>query len=400
MGSKPIDVVVAGHICLDVIPSFGRRKGGLQDMLVPGKLVDVGPAVTATGGAVSNTGLALHRLGIRASLMGKIGDDMFGNTILDLLRGQDRRLSEGMIVSAGEHSSYSVVINPPGIDRVFLHCTGANDTFAADDLNMEEIGRARHFHFGYPPLMKRMYEDEGEQLAVMFSGAKKSGLTTSLDMAKPDPDSAAGQAAWRRILQRALPHVDVFLPSLDEILYMLDRDKYRQLERDYGAGDIGKGIDGALLSALGQELLDMGAAIVAVKLGEFGLYVRTTDDAERIRAMGRCAPKDALRWTSRELLAPCFSVNIAGTTGAGDCTIAGFLAGLVHGLSVEEVITGAVAVGAFNVEQADATSGIPAWEAVQKRIRGGWSRSAAKPDLPGWGWDGAAGLFIGPYSIS
>ncbi|WP_261807702.1 carbohydrate kinase family protein [Paenibacillus sp. N3.4] len=90
-------------------------------MLVPGKLVDVGPAVTATGGAVSNTGLALHRPGIRASLMGKIGDDMFGTVILELLRQQDRRLTEGMIVSGDEHTSYSVVINPPGIDRVFLH---------------------------------------------------------------------------------------------------------------------------------------------------------------------------------------------------------------------------------------------------------------------------------------
>jgi sugar/nucleoside kinase (ribokinase family) len=60
-------VVVAGHVCIDIIPEIGR-----DFELLPGRLVEIGTAVTATGGAVSNTGVALHLLGIPATLMGKV----------------------------------------------------------------------------------------------------------------------------------------------------------------------------------------------------------------------------------------------------------------------------------------------------------------------------------------
>ncbi|MCK4602884.1 MAG: carbohydrate kinase family protein, partial [Phycisphaerae bacterium] len=63
MQDEQVQVVVAGHICLDIIPTFSELKGDLAAAFVPGNLINVGPAVTATGGAVSNTGLALHRLG-------------------------------------------------------------------------------------------------------------------------------------------------------------------------------------------------------------------------------------------------------------------------------------------------------------------------------------------------
>lgn len=62
---------MAGHICLDVIPAFKQGAASLGELLVPGKLVDVGPAVLATGGAVANTGLALHRLGVHTRLISR-----------------------------------------------------------------------------------------------------------------------------------------------------------------------------------------------------------------------------------------------------------------------------------------------------------------------------------------
>jgi hypothetical protein len=60
---KTIDAVVAGHICLDVIPDLATSQDGFEQRFRPGHLVEVGPAAIATGGAVSNTGLALHKLG-------------------------------------------------------------------------------------------------------------------------------------------------------------------------------------------------------------------------------------------------------------------------------------------------------------------------------------------------
>ena len=81
------EVVVAGHICLDVIPTFAPETR--QALLRPGTLVMVGPAQLSPGGAVANVGLALLRLGCRPRLFGKVGDDLFGATLVDLLRKQD-----------------------------------------------------------------------------------------------------------------------------------------------------------------------------------------------------------------------------------------------------------------------------------------------------------------------
>lgn len=390
------EVVVAGHICLDVIPTIHEMKGGMGALLVPGKLVDIGAARIATGGAVSNTGLALHRLGLATKLMGKIGDDMFGGAIGSVLRGYGQELADGMIVAPGEHTSYTVVINPPNIDRIFLHCTGANDTFAAEDLQTEALEGARIFHFGYPPLMRRMYENGGIELSGLLSRAKSTGITVSLDLAKPDPESPAGQADWRGIFVKALPNVDVFLPSFEEILYMLKRETYDALTAEHG-NDLLPFADGPLLRELADELIGLGVAIVVMKLGEHGLYLRTTEDASRLAAMGTGGPSAAMAraWLGRELIAPCFVVEVEGTTGAGDCTIAGFLAGLLKGFAPEEALSGAVAVGACNVEQADATSGVPSWEAVQERIAAGWSKRGVKLPLPGWS-ERDAGLWFGP----
>jgi sugar/nucleoside kinase (ribokinase family) len=380
------EVIVAGHICLDIIPTLSEIKTGIDTLFVPGKLVDIGPAVIATGGAVSNTGLALHRLGSRVQLMGKVGDDQFGAAIMQVLKQQGEDIIDGMIIAPGEHSSYSIVINPPNIDRIFLHCTGANDTYSSTDLKLEELDHARLFHLGYPPLMRKMYENQGEELELLLGKAKAGGLTVSLDLAKPDPESAAGQADWRKILERTLPYVDVFLPSFEEIFYMLHKNRYEEMCKRALSGDVLSLVDGAILSEIAEELLTMGAAIVGLKLGEFGLYVRTTPDKERLASIGLCVPANdrIVNWTDRELLSPCYNVEVAGTTGAGDCTIAGFLCGMLQGFSLEDTMHTAVGVGACNVEQADATSGILPLAKLQERIHSGWSKRKMKLDLVGW----------------
>lgn len=386
---KAAEVTVAGHICLDVIPAVRSASGGLKDLLVPGKLVDVGAAVTATGGAVSNTGLALHRLGIPTQLMGKVGDDLFGRAILDFLDRNGEGLSNGMIVSENEQSSYTIVISPPDVDRIFLHCTGTNDTFSSSDVNLETATQSKLFHFGYPPLMRKMYENEGHELSQLLASVKQKGLTVSLDMAKPDPDSAAGQVDWKHILQQVLPYVDFFFPSYEEILYMLDRQQYEQFHN----------IDSAtpeLLRSITEPLIQMGVAAVVLKLGENGLYVRTTSDSNRWTQTGACQPSQLESWLGREVIVPVFQVKVAGTTGAGDSTIAGFIAGLLKGLSFEDTVTSAVAVGACNVEKADATSGIVPWEQVQERLASGWDRGRVHLALHNWVQDPVTENLLGP----
>ena len=56
--TRKADVVVAGHICLDVIPQFPHSPTPQPLDLKPGTLIRVGPSLHVTGGAVANTGLA------------------------------------------------------------------------------------------------------------------------------------------------------------------------------------------------------------------------------------------------------------------------------------------------------------------------------------------------------
>ena len=204
-------------------------------LLRPGHLTIVGPAVVSTGGAVSNTGLALHRLGIPVRLMGKIGHDLFGEAILSVFRSHSPALADGMLISPGEDSSYTLVINPPGVDRIFIHCPGANDTFGAADIPLDEVRGARIFHFGYPSLMRRMHVDDGVELAQLMANVKAAGVITSLDMSLPDPSSTAGRADWEAVLARTLPYVDIYAPNLEETLYMIDRPRYTAM----AAGTLG-----------------------------------------------------------------------------------------------------------------------------------------------------------------
>jgi sugar/nucleoside kinase (ribokinase family) len=101
-----------------------------------------------------------------------------------------------------------------------------------------------------------------------------------------------------------------------------------------------------------------------------------------LEAIGRARPSDVSAWASCELWAPCFQADLVGTTGSGDATIAGLLNALLRNFSPQQAITTAVAVGACNVEAADALSGIRSWEEKWKRVRSGWARHELVLDAP------------------
>ena len=395
---KQAEMVVAGHICLDMIPSFYPIPGAAGSLtmdayITPGKMTIVGPVVISTGGAVSNTGMALHRLGVPVRLVGKVGDDNFGRLVLDVLRRCGPDLADGMSVAPGEQTSYTVVINPPGLDRMFLHNPGANASFAAEDVTSAQLEGIRLFHFGYPPLMRRMFLEDGAELVNLMRRVSQQGIVTSLDLALPDVNGENGQANWRKILADTLPYVDFFLPSLEETLFMLNRPAFEQVSRGASLADC---VDDKLLRDIAGQLVGMGAAVVMLKLGDQGIYIYTTSDRRRLEPVCRRLNLPIEAWLGRECLAPCFKVAVVGTTGAGDCAIAGFLAALMAGFPLEEALTASAAVGACNVEAADATSGVPSWQVVQQRIQGGWERhpvSLHLEDARQWRWDAQAGLF-------
>lgn len=360
--TRAADVVVAGHICLDLIPRIATAAKGGGVLPGPGQLVQVGPVTCATGGAVANTGLALHRLGVPVRLVARVGSDPFGAIVRGIVEGHGAHLAAGLVTDPDNATSYSIVISPPDRDRAFLHHPGANDAFRASDVTDARMDGARLLHFGYPPVMARFLADDGAELVRLMRRARERGLATSLDMAMPDADAASGRADWPALLRAALPLVDAFAPSFDELAFMLRRE----------LGVMADGPDAAAARRMAAWCLDAGCAMVMVKRGERGLLLRTSPDAARVSAARLQA--DPAAWTNREVIAPAYEARVAGATGAGDCAVAGFLCELLHGGTPESAADFAAAVGACNVEQPDATSGIPARETVRQRLAAGWTR--------------------------
>jgi sugar/nucleoside kinase (ribokinase family) len=179
-------------------------------------------------------------------------------------------------------------------------------------------------------------------------------------MAFPDPNSPPGKADWHAILCKVLPFVDIFVPSIDEILYMLKKAETSILSTN-------------LLESVSGELLDMGTKMVLLKLGDRGLYLRAAEFNAGVN-FGRINLNSNQQWSGFKTWAPCFEVEVVGTTGAGDVTVAGFLAALIHGLPPMDCVTFALAVGASNVETPDALSGVQPWDETWGRINSGWKR--------------------------
>ena len=383
-----VDVVVAGHICLDIIPKLGAKQSRPEDLFVPGGLVHIGPAMLALGGCVANTGLALHRLGAKTRCVGKVGDDLLGKAILESLRAHDPALPEAMVVAPGEATSYTIVLSPPNVDRSFLHCQGANDTFVANDLHESCWRQSRILHFGYPPLMRSIVADAGRGLAQKFAAVQAAGALVTLDMAMPAAGSDAAPVDWRQWLGNVLPHVDVFLPSYDELGVMLaDEDEPRHAPAD---------IDTTTLARLAEELLGLGVPIVVIKLGDQGLYLRSSDQVAQLANRAAWRTFSWLAWQNREILAPCFNVEVIGTTGSGDCTIAGFLMGLLQGYGPEAALRSATAVGAYCVQSADATSNIPPWVGVADDALRTWTQREPQFSLDDWRRCATRGVYLGP----
>ncbi len=367
-------VIVAGHICLDITPIFPDKKvSRLEEVMQPGKLLEMGEADVHTGGAVANTGLAMKILGADVSLMGKIGEDAFGSMITQILDKYDA--GQGMIVDKETSTSYSVVLAPPGIDRIFLHNPGANHTFCAADIPQAALEEATLLHFGYPPIMKRMYENNGEELYLLMKRAKEAGVATSLDMAAVDDTSEAGQVNWREVLGRVLPYVDFFVPSVEELCYMLDKERFKEWQERAGGCDITEVLDvEADIRPLADLCMEMGAKVLMIKCGAPGMYYRTAN-TESLQHIGGSLLADVNEWADREGFEKSYiPEKVLSGTGAGDTSIAAFLTAVLQGEALEVAMHLSAATGACCVEAYDALSGLKSLDELKTKIQNGWKK--------------------------
>ncbi len=262
------------------------------------------------GGGAANTGAALAQIGIAAKVFGRIGDDHYGQlATADLERhGAD---PGGCRVAAGEATTYCFVgINADG-EHEFVCTYGASHDYGPADVDLEELLDADVL----------MYQDmgslpglDGAPAARMLLEARRRGILTFAD-------ENLGRRRPAGILGAMLPGIDWFLPSSSDLAAMLNTTEPDDIVR------ILRGFD---------------AHGIVLKLGQEGCLVYAPD-----------APP---------VHVPSAAAAIVDTTGAGDCFDAGFMAGLLHGLSPAAAAQIGAKSAAACIANIGACEGIPAWE--------------------------------------
>ena len=174
--------------------------------------------------------------------------------------------------------------------------------------NLDLFARSRMMLVGYYSLMPNLEGDLPEVLAAI----RKTGCRTALD--------AAGDGGTMQPLDRILPHVDVYVPSLDEAIHQTGHEDPRKIVDAYRA---------------------CGApGLLGVKLGSNGAMLSPA--AGEYLSIAAVQPPGA----------------VVDTTGAGDCFFAGLLTGLLKGLDAERSGRLAAATGACCVTGYGATTGL------------------------------------------
>jgi sugar/nucleoside kinase (ribokinase family) len=288
-------LVVADHVCppLDHLPRAGE-------------LVVVDDLVLNIGGGAANTAVGLSRLGVRAAICARVGDDAFGRFTTETLR-QHRVDVTALKTDAKLATSQTLIVNVRGQDRRFIHCVGANMGFVAADLDPVLERRPRVLHIGYFLILARL---DAHELADRFARARQGGTMTLLDVATPGPGD------YLEPLKVVLPHTDVFVPNADEAELILgESDPVRQA----------------------QIFHEMGARRVVITRGELGVV--SVSDTLRVR-LGT------------------YPVSFVDGSGGGDAFNAGYILGLLEGRSELDCLKLASAVGASCVRAVGTTAGV------------------------------------------
>jgi len=387
---KDVTIAIVGHTCLDIIPAFTIKGKAEQmtDVLVPGKMINMGQCVVVAGGPVTNAGVSISRLGVKSELIGKVGDDDFGKLVVRWYDEHERHF-RGIRMVKGESTSYTVAVCIPGVDRFYLHHCGANDTFGYRDVDFGILKRSKLALFGYPPWMKKLYSRNGLELKRILKETKSLKVTTALDLSIPDVEGYGDKVDWRACMKHWIPLTDVMVPSAEEIFYFLRKKDFLKMKRKIGAG--GTVLDEmsvSLVSSLADEMLALGGGIAMVKCGHRGLYVRTAGE-ERLARFGAAACGNLSEWADRELWFPVYrEEKFVGALGSGDSAIAGFLAAFVREMSLEDCLRYGNAAGSMNVTVPDGLSWNKGFSDLTRRIKAGWKVKPMKIAEKGWRRDG------------
>lgn len=307
------DCIVCGTCTADILV----KPVGLAAPIGGGRLFEVDPIDVTTGGIVCNSGISMRRLGLAVAAASVVGDDVWGGVV------RRRLAAEGIGAAAVEShpaeatSSTAVLIDPAG-ERSFAHHVGACRAIDVAYLRRQagEFARARFALLGYFGLLPGLEPAIGEAVAVL----REAGCRVALE--------TGGSGGSLAAIAPALPHVELYVPSLDEATHQTGLTDPRGIVdcyRSHGA----RGIVGVKLGARGTLLSP-----------EAGVFV----DIPCVAAPG----------------------PVADTTGAGDSLLAGLLTGILRGMPLERAGRLGAATAACCVTGVGATAGLRSFEETMR----------------------------------
>jgi len=259
-----------------------------------------------SGGCAANTGVSLAKIGIRTAVIGKVGNDGFGDFLVQVLQqhGIDTR---GVRRDEQEATSATMVMVHSDGERSFLHYIGANAALRLEDVDIDTIRQSQVLHVAGALVMPGI---DGEPTAQLLRRAKEMGVITSFDTVW---NTSSG---WMNTVKPCLPYVDYMIPSIEEAKMLTGKEDPEDIA---------------------QVFLAHGVKVVGLKMGERGCYIRSSEV---------------------KLAIPRYQVQAVDALGAGDAFAAGFLTGVVKGWDLEQTGRFANAVGALCVTALGATTGV------------------------------------------
>ncbi len=283
MAPQQFDAAIFGLIVADLIAS----PMDLRHPPPPGGLVVTESITFTTGGNVSNTGIAMARLGARVAAAGLVGEDTLGRSVLARLNeaGLD---TTAVFTTDRAQTSATVVAVEPGGERVFFHTPGTTTLIdpAVFERCFDLFARSALVQIGYFGLLPGLTPHLPPLLAKLKQHAPQTKL--ALDTVNPPDD-------WP-LLEPILPYLDIFAPSRAEARHLTGQtDPARMVE---------------------HFRRHMPRGLIGIKLDAEGCYL---DDGQRA------------------VFCPAYQIDCIDTTGAGDTWYAGLLMGLKQGMPLEQM---------------------------------------------------------------
>jgi sugar/nucleoside kinase (ribokinase family) len=285
-----VEVVAIGNIVNDF------SIGPIEDLPGLGKMYAVDRIAPVLGGTASIMVSGLGKMGIKVKLLGRIGDDIFGDFVIERLRWCGVDISD-IVRDKGVQTPITLgFVNSEGKRRL-LHCFGTDAVTTEDDFDLSSYGKSTVFYVGGIDVMTKM---RGDPVARVLRKAREKGMTTVLDTVF-DPFEE-----WFPVIEPSIPWIDVLITSLKEAMHYASSSDPLEMVRFFR---------------------EQGARCIVLKMGEKGCMVSDKEDGYR-------------------LLCPDFKAK--DTIGAGDNFVAGFIAGMVKRLSLKDCARLGVAAGSLS----------------------------------------------------